>query len=152
MVKSRIHGVVSLGATAIAAGISALAMGRDSWALAALYGAIYVAGGVLIIGAFCAKCPCKAHCGHVLPGKLAARFPRRQPGPYRPLDYTLLGIGLAAWVLVPQPWLVSRPGLLVAYWILMGAAGLQIQHFVCRACRNTHCPIRQMQIRQASGQ
>lgn len=152
MTNAQLHGVLSLGATMIAAGIAAVAMGQTSWALAVGYGVVYVVGWGLIVGAFCAKCPCKAHCGHVLPGKLTAWFPRRPSAPYQPWEWTLLIVALAGWVILPQPWLVGQLGLFAVYWVLMAAAGVQILLFVCRACRNVYCPIREMQTRHSSGQ
>lgn len=140
MSTNRVHGLMSLALVGIAVALGAFALFRESAALGVVYLAICAGGSTAIIVAYCAKCPCKAHCGHVLPGTAAMRFNRR-PGPYTPSEYATLGIALALIIGLPQIWLWQSMGLFVVFWALTGIGLVQIRAFVCRACDNVYCPL-----------
>jgi hypothetical protein len=135
------HGIISLGLTSVALVIAALAMFLSSWGLGVAYVAICLIAPQAIIYAFCAKCPCKECCGHVLPGKQAMAF-NRQPGPYTPVELGILGVVLLLLFGLPQFWLWQYPKLFIAFWILSAIAFMQIRLVVCRACNNIHCPLK----------
>ena len=44
-----------------------------------------------IIYAYCAKCPCRANCGHVVPGKIAIALTHRDTSPYTLLEIGVVG-------------------------------------------------------------
>jgi hypothetical protein len=121
MSKQRLHGVVSLGLVGVSIGIALVVMFRAAWGWGVLYVAISAASGYGIVYAYCAKCPCKVRCGHVLPGKAAQRF-KRQPGPYTATDNMILVLGLIGVIALPQIWLWRDPALFGVFWLLTGIA------------------------------
>jgi hypothetical protein len=95
-----------------------------------------------IVYAFCAKCPCRGHCAHVIFGKLATALTNRRPGPYSPSEVAVVAVALL-WLLgLPQAWLWRYPTWLIVFWVLNAMAVLQIRLAVCRSCENVHCPIK----------
>jgi hypothetical protein len=141
MLTERFHGITSIGLVLIATIIAAAAMFQTSWVLGIVYLVICVAAPGAIIYAYCAKCPCQAHCGHVFPGKVAMAFDR-QPGPYTTAELAVLALALLSLIGLPQFWLWRYTGLFVAYWALNAVAFAQIRLVVCRACDNVYCPLR----------
>lgn len=139
--SKQFHGVTSLGWVAVATVIAAVTMFRTSWALGVVYLGVCVAAPGAIIYIYCAKCPCKAHCAHVLPGKAALGIDR-QPGPYTMAELTILTVALLALMGLPQFWLWRHFGLFVVYWALNAVALVQIRFVVCRTCENVYCPLR----------
>jgi hypothetical protein len=137
----RFHGITSIVLTAIAILIAAVAAFRASWVLGVVYLAICVAALLIIIYAYCAKCPCKEHCAHVFLGKAALAF-ERQPGPYAATELVALVLALALLLGLPQFWLWRYTGWFVAFWVLNAIAVIQIRAVVCPACDNTHCPLK----------
>ncbi len=138
---NRFHGVTSLGFVAIAVAIAAVPMFQASLTLGAVYLAICALGSGAIIYTYCAKCPCKAHCAHVLPGKAAMAFDR-QPGPYTATEMTVMILALLTLVGFPQFWLWQYRGLFIAYWLLFAIALVQVRAVVCRNCDNVYCPLK----------
>lgn len=135
------HGVTSLGFAAAAVVVAAVALFRTAWMLGVVYLAICAAASGAIVYAYCAKCPCKARCGHVFPGKAAMIFDR-QPGPYTATELTVLLLALLALIGLPQFWLWRYTGLFVAHWLLNVVALVQVRAVVCRSCDNVYCPLR----------
>ncbi|MGC9396843.1 MAG: hypothetical protein ACP5J4_18515 [Anaerolineae bacterium] len=74
MMSTRFHGVISLTLVAVAVTIAALVLAEVTWGWALGYILLCVAGGSVILYAYCAKCPCKAavrmYCPAILPGSL----------------------------------------------------------------------------------
>jgi hypothetical protein len=143
MTKQQWHGVVSLGLMGVSIGIALVVMVRASWVWGALYGGISVVSGYGIIYAYCAKCPCKVRCGHVLPGIVARRF-KRQVGPYTATDNTILALALIGLFVLPQIWLWHDLALFGVFWLVTGVALVDILKVVCRACDNIYCPLQHM--------
>ncbi len=137
---SRFHGVTSVVFAAVAIVIAVITAFRASVGSGVVYLAICAAASLTIIYAYCAKCPCKEHCAHVLPGKAAMLFDR-QPGPYTATEIAALVLALLLLIVPPQFWLWQNTGLLVAFWVLFAIAAIQARGFVCPACDNTHCPL-----------
>ena len=139
--NDRIYGLTSLGLGGVAALLAAAALFSLSW----LASAIYLAGCLLamagVVYAFCARCPCRATCPHVILGKLALAFTDRQPGPYSRGELAVVVLGLLWIVGLPHAWLWRWPLLLAAFWALNAVAVLQIRARVCPACDNAHCPL-----------
>ena len=123
--------------------------------LAGLYGILQysvTAGGIYLVGsiavflifvyAFCAKCPVRDDCTHVLQGMLTHCMPGRTTGPYSRSDLLglLLFFGFVA--LFPQYWLMKNLVLMVLFWILF-LGNLVITHFMCcKGCGNIYCMLR----------
>jgi len=121
--------------------IAAVVMFKTSWVLGVVYLAICVAGSGAILFAYCAKCPCKAHCAHIFPGKAAMAFDR-QPGPYTAAELAAPVVTLLLLLGLPQFWLWRNMGLFITFWVLSAIAFFQIRTVVCRACDNSHCPLK----------
>lgn len=139
---TKFHGVTSLSLVLVTTVIAAVAMFQTSWMLGIVYLVVCVIAPVSILYAYCAKCPCRAHCGHVIPGKLVAALVNRQPGPYTKAEIAVVGVGLLLLMGLPQIWLWRYTGLFVAFWALTAVALVQIRAVVCRACDNVYCPAR----------
>lgn len=138
----RFHGVMSLGLIVVSLAVGFFVVASSSPSVALIYLVLSLSGGVAIVYAYCAKCPCRNDsCGHVLPGLLTRMLPRRDAGPYQWGDYLATTVALLVLFGFPQPWLLANP---VAFWIFwgIGAAGLvEILLFVCRRCQNRECPV-----------
>ena len=141
--SARFHGVMSLTLVAVAVIIAALVLAQVNCGWVIMYLLLCVAGGSAILYAYCAKCPCKACCAHVLPGKIAGQFPRKS-GPYSVIE--LSGVIVAGLLILglPQLWLWWSVVAGIAFWVLNTIAFVQILLFVCHACANTHCPVGKM--------
>ena len=124
----------------LAVGLLTILCFSIAWAAFYLLLSLVCVGSVLY--AYCAKCPCRSEgCGHVVPGMLARKFPPRQTGPYTGADYLATAVSLLLLFGFPQPWLLARPA---AFWLFWGVAAvglIEIVFFVCRRCRNEHCPM-----------
>ncbi len=138
--KTQFHGLTSLGLILVAVIIAAAAMFKTSLGLGVVYLVICAAAPAVIIYAFCAKCPCQTHCGHVFPGKLAATFTNRAPAPYTKTELAALGLALLLLMGLPQFWLWQYISSFVAFWLLNAVAMIQVRSVVCRACDNVYCP------------
>ena len=140
MSYKQFHGITSLTLTAVAIVIAAVTAFQTSWTLGIICLAICLIAPPVIVYAYCAKCACKVHCAHVLPGKVARLFDRA-PGPYSKAEMSGMTLSLLLLIGVPQLWLWRSIGLLIVFWILIVFAVMQIRLFVCKTCGNTHCPL-----------
>jgi hypothetical protein len=140
MKTHQIHGVMSLALVSIAILLAAIALFMTSAGL----GIVYILGcaitGVGCLYGYCAKCPCKGNCGHVLPGRLAQIF-RRPAGPYTGIEYGILIVSVVLLFGFPQIWLWQYPKLFAGFWGCAIIAGIQIFTTMCRVCENMHCPM-----------
>lgn len=137
--RSVLHGMVSLGLVAVTIVIATVAAFQTWWALGVLYLATCAVCLAAILYAFCAKCPCKAHCAHVIPGKLAA-LASREAGPYSRLETAAVVAALLLLLGLPQLWLWRHLALAVGFWLCAAVALVEIRGFVCRSCDNVFCP------------
>ena len=140
--SARFHGVVSIALV----GIAILVAAATAFQASPLLGVVYLAGCAVaplgIVYAFCAKCPCRTRCGHVVFGKLAVALTSRRPGPYTPAEIAVVGLGLL-WLLgLPQAWLWRTPVWFAAFWVLHAVAVVEIRFAVCPVCDNLGCPLR----------
>jgi len=140
--RAQLHGMLSLSLISVATVIAAVVMFQVSWTLGAAYLGACVVALLGIVYTYCAKCSCRAHCGHVMPGRVAMLFKRRTPGPYTKVELGVLGLALLLLLGLPQGWLWQRPTLFVAYWLLTAIALVEIRVVVCRVCDNRYCPAR----------
>lgn len=140
--NARFHGVMSIGLVGVSVGLAAVVMFQVSVALGVVYLIGCAVAPLAIVYAYCAKCPCRSHCAHVIFGKLAVALTNRQPGPYSRGEVAVVVVTLL-WLLgLPQIWLWRWLGLFVAFWLLNAVAVLQIRLVVCRSCENVFCPMR----------
>jgi hypothetical protein len=126
MMKTQIHGITSPALVGIATAIATVAMFGSSAGMGIGYLLICGISSLVILYAYCAKCPCQTHCGHVFPGR-AAKFFRRRPGPYATTETIAFGIALLLLAGPPQWALWKNTGLLIAFWGLCGIAIIQIR-------------------------
>ena len=141
MKTQKFHGITSLALTSAAAIIGLVVMFMAGWLPGLAYLAVMIIVPQAILRTYCAKCPCKAHCGHVFPGKAAMAF-AKEPGPYTPTEFAVLGLALVLLFGLPQFWLWSYPALFITFWILSGVAFFQIRLAICPSCNNVYCPVR----------
>lgn len=140
--RARRSGLLSLGWFAAAVAVGLVAMYQRTAMAAAAYGVVAVSAPLLLIAVYCTKCAGRSCCGHVLPGKLAARL-GREPAAYSPVDYLLCLLAVLLLLLVPQVALVRQPALLATFWVLVLAGIVHARRAACRVCRNANCPIHQ---------
>ena len=138
--KRETHGIISLGLAAIALAAAAQSMFQQSSILGIIYMFLAVLSVPVILYAFCAKCPDRERCGHVVPGRSAKVFKTRKRDPYTASDLFLTVASLAVLFLLPQIWLWRHPVAFGAFWILMALAAVDIRGNVCRGCGNEFCP------------
>lgn len=137
----RFHGIASLVLILLVslASLAVISWKARGWGI--VYLGVLVTAPQLLLRAFCTKCPCQAHCGHVFPGRAAMAF-AREPRPYTPLEIITLVVTAALVFGMPQPWLWQMPFLFAAYWIVTGIALAQIRLAMCPACTNVFCPLK----------
>jgi len=139
---NRFHGIVSLILICISIGIGGVAIFYSSLFQAVIYGVITLIAFGCIVYFYCKKCPCRDDsCGHVLPGRLTALFPKRTSDKYSPLDFAATFIAMAIIVLFPQYWLWKHKLLFGVFWIFLIIGLLDILFFVCKECKNEYCPM-----------
>jgi hypothetical protein len=116
------------------------------WTLLYLVGLML--SSLVIIFSFCTKCPSRdKDCSHVLPGKLARFFPRREEEAYTLRDKAGVVVPLVFAIVYPQYWLLIQPAYFVLFAALCLGAAAMIQFFVCKGCTNCYCPFFQGECR-----
>jgi len=141
---ARFHGIMSVTLVGIAIGIALCVLAPVAWGWAVGYMLLCGGGMGAVLYAYCAKCPCKQCCAHVLPGKIAGRFPRT-PGPYSITEQAAVVIALLLILGLPQLWLWQNVAAAIIFWVLNAIAVTQILTCICKTCPNTYCPVRKMQ-------
>ena len=140
-VKAQSYGTISLGLIATDISLAVVIIFEASWVWGIMYLVICLVSSVSILYAFCAKCSCREHCGHVLPGKASGIFKNRLQGPYSPFELIITCLALLLLVGTPQPWLMKNVLVMVFFWMIILIAVIQIRAVVCKACDNVCCPI-----------
>jgi hypothetical protein len=107
---------------------------------------MYLAGSIVVflifVYAFCAKCPVRDNCTHIIQGRLTHLMPGRTTGPYSGCDLLGLFMFFGFVALFPQYWLIRNLLLMGIFWILF-LGNLIITHFgCCRVCGNIYCMLR----------
>lgn len=138
---TRVHGVLSIVLVGVAVAVAAVVLFGISPGLGVGYLALGAVGMLGIVYAFCAKCPCKARCGHVLPGLVARLFPR-QPGAYTRWEVAVTAVSIFLIVGLPLFWLWQNVAALMIFIVLNAFAVWDIRRFVCRRCDNGYCPLK----------
>ena len=140
--KVRTNGVLVLVEACIASMLAAAVLFQISWLWALGYLLMCAVGCGSIIYAYCAKCPCRANCGHVVPGKIAIALTHRDTSPYTMLEIGVVGVAVTLMYALPVFWLWRSPIVFAPYALLMLVAFLQAQIVLCRNCNNIYCPAR----------
>jgi len=139
--KRNTIGAISLGAVALALAAAVQSLFQESILLGTAYLILASLSVPIVLFAFCAKCPDRGNCGHVLPGKAAvALFADRKCSAYTAGDWAMTAAGLAVLLLLPQVWLWKHPVAFVFFWVVMIPAVIGIRSGVCPSCRNVNCP------------
>jgi hypothetical protein len=135
------NGAITLGLAAVALAAAAQSLFQQSTALGVSYMLVAALSIPVILYGFCAKCPDRENCGHVVPGRAAAAlFRDRRPSPYTRAELAMTAVALLFLFGFPQIWLWRHPVAFGAFWILMAIAAVDIRARVCRGCGNVHCP------------
>jgi hypothetical protein len=134
------HGVISLGLAALAVAMAVVAALHRSLALGMGYLLLSALSIPVILLAYCAKCPDRDDCGHVLPGRAVSILGKRKTGPYSASDLALTAAALLVVFGLPQAWLWRQPSDGVMFWGIMAVAAFDIRLVVCADCGNRHCP------------
>lgn len=138
---TKIHGIISLLLAGSAILLSLIMMFKNSTTLGVAFSGFCVIGAVAILRLFCAKCPSRKNCGHVVPGFLAEKlFKQVQPGPYTIAEIAVFVLCMGVIIMVPQYWLFKNSGAFVGYWVISFFAGIYIKKNVCTTCENNYCP------------
>lgn len=138
--SKQFHGLFSLGLAGAAIVIALVTAFRAAWFWGVLYLALCLAAPPIILRLYCAKCPAKLCCAHVIPGKAAAKI-IRQPGAYTPTEKGWTFLILLLMFGLPQAWLWRELWALAAFWTLLAFAVVEIRMCICPACRNVYCPL-----------
>jgi hypothetical protein len=107
---------------------------------------IYLVGSIIVflifVYAFCAKCPVRDDCTHVLQGLVTRCMPGRTTGPYSGRDLLGLLVFFGFVALFPQYWLVRNLVLMTLFWLLF-LGNLIVTHYgCCKGCGNIYCMLR----------
>jgi hypothetical protein len=146
MNTKKFHGITSLILVGVATLMGLVVISLSSWIWAGIYLAMMVIVPQAILRTYCAKCPCKAHCGHVFPGKVALAF--EKDGPYTGTDFLILSVAILLLIGLPQYWLWPLPLVFGTYWLLTGIGLVQILATICPSCANVYCPVRMRKSQQ----
>jgi hypothetical protein len=64
---NKLHGIISLLLATTAILLSAIIMVENSYAWGVAFAAFCIIAAFIVIRLFCAKCPSRENCGHVVP-------------------------------------------------------------------------------------
>lgn len=142
-----IPGTLGLICGTIAILVGIFSFSQISYNLAAGYLLVSLIAGMLIVRVFCASCPIKGSCVHILPGYLA-QFWNQPPGPYSSVKIYLTGILFAIIILIPQAVLITSLHLFVLFWICIIIAAMSSYLILCPGCGNQYCPFRREKKKQ----
>ncbi|MBN1185230.1 MAG: hypothetical protein JXB49_23295 [Bacteroidales bacterium] len=135
------HGLISLTLAflSISGGFYAIFIVNNL--LAILYSIIMLLGFMVIIYSYCTKCPGRFTCGHIILGKLAALFPKRDEEAYSKWDYLGVIISFLLIIAIPQFYLWKIKWLFISFWTLLILAVMEINKHVCTKCLNNNCAL-----------
>jgi len=137
----KIHGLLSLLLVGVAVTISIVIILLQSILAGSMYLIVLLAVSVNVIKDFCAICPSRETCGHLIPGYIAKTiFPNLTARPFTKMGFISLLLQIALIVVIPQYWLFKKLELFILYWLLFITAGIEIFSMVCKKCTNGHCP------------
>jgi hypothetical protein len=133
------HGIISMILFFAAITLSIIAMLRESTLGTIIYLIFLLLGFISVIYSYCTKCTGRFHCGHIIIGKIAQRFPKRSQTLYTQWDYIGVIIPLLIILLFPQLFLFKIKWMFFGFWLLTILAVIEIKLFVCTKCPNSQC-------------
>ncbi|WP_146199743.1 hypothetical protein ACKUB1_05500 [Methanospirillum stamsii] len=135
------YGIIGLilGIIAIITGLYAISLHSLFMAIGYLF--FTVIAGVIFTRFFCASCPIKDTCVHILPGYIA-RIWKETPGPYTPGKLLISGFLFVIIFLPALPALITSPMLLLIFLVCIVLAAVISVLFLCPGCGNRFCPFR----------
>lgn len=139
--KLNFHGIFSLFLASIAITISIYVLINHSLLLGLCYSFFCLLCLGIILRVFCAKCPGRETCGHLIPGIIVSKlFPGVTSKPFTNKELLLLSFIIILIVGIPQYWLFRQMEFLITYWLILLSAGIEIKFTVCTKCKNEFCP------------
>ena len=136
-----LYGITSLIFVLTALILADIALFENSILLGIIYAIIILALNFMLLYTFCAKCPCKNHCGHIIPGRIALLFKNRPVGKYTKAEKLTAAVLIILLIGLPQIWLWKGADFFFAFWILLIAGTIQIRTVICKNCQNSFCPV-----------
>jgi len=103
---------------------------------------VIVASFAAVIFFYCAKCPARKACSHVVPGYLTGFFPKRRTEPYSVADITVMALAFIIMTAFPLYWLAKDLRTLLIYVIVLSVAVIELRLNVCKDCRNIYCVLK----------
>lgn len=97
---------------------------------------------ILFAYAFCAKCPVRSKCVHVLMGLITQILPGRIESPYTKQEMFIVIIFFTFLVLFPQYWLIQNSVLFLVFWGLFIGECIFTHFTCCKGCGNIYCKLR----------
>ena len=137
--RRKLCGITGLSLVTIATIIAAHSIAQASLIYAGGYLILSGVCGVLITYVFCAKCPIKTVCAHIIPGLLARIWPDKQ-GPYTRWELFFTAVLFALIILPPQGFLVTEWKSGIIFWFCIIGACLCSSCYLCPDCENRFCP------------
>jgi len=135
------HGIISMIIFFAAIVLGIIAIFKESKSMAIGYIIFLLLGFISVIYSYCTKCAGRFNCGHVIIGKMAQRFPKREQGSYTGWDYLGVIIPLMVILLTPQFFLWKITWMFISFWILTIIAVWEIGKYVCTKCPNSQCKL-----------
>jgi len=137
--KNLPHGIISIILAGLAIFIGIVAVFMDNMILALLYLAANILGFLIIVYSYCTKCAGRTKCAHVVLGKITKLLPHREQSKYSFFDYAGVVVPFILIVAFPQFYLIKHLWMLIAFWLLLLVAVLEINKYVCTMCVNSKC-------------
>jgi hypothetical protein len=135
------HGIISMTIFFAAILLGTIAILKISKSMAIGYIIFLMLGFISVIYSYCTKCAGRFNCGHIIIGRIAQRFPKREQSKYTGWDYMGVIIPLLLILLAPQLFLWKTKWMFISFWILSLIAVWEISRYVCTKCPNDQCKL-----------
>ena len=138
--KINVHGYMSMTMLMVALGIADFALFKISILYGIIYTLVILSGFLFISFFYCRKCTIRKNCNHLFPGMISVvvKYCEKE---YKKNDLIITLVPILLMIALPQYWLFYELILFIIFWFLMAIAGIEINLFVCKSCRNVKCPL-----------
>lgn len=135
-----IHGIISIILILDATGVAIYSIGQESILIATIYILLFFLFILIVAIIYCRKCLCRENCNHLFIGWISIKLIKSKNTDYSAKDI-LFGVILPIMpvIIIPQFFLINKFTHFVLFWLFYAIAGLEINRFVCRGCKNTKC-------------
>lgn len=135
-----IHGIISIILILDATGVAIYSIGQTSLLVAIIYSLLFFVFIIIVSIIYCRKCLCRENCNHLFIGWISKKLVKPKKSDYTANDI-LFGviIPILPVILIPQFFLIDKFTHFILFWLFYAIAGLEINKFVCRGCKNTKC-------------